>query len=115
MTVEARREVSQLAQGHRARNWWGSATHLHNLWLLSLVWADLPLETLRTHSTVAGSDTVTFPHRPAQGLYNAPNIGLLTLTGTKTCRTDVIFTGNHPALIGNYGRINISLLTDPHE
>ena len=34
MTVEARREVSQLAQGHIARNWWGSAIRLHNLWIL---------------------------------------------------------------------------------
>ena len=115
MTVEARREVSQLAQGHRARNWWGSAIRLHNLWILFLLWADLPLETLRTHSTMAGSGTVTFPHRPPQGLYTTPNIGLLTLTGTKMCRTDVIFTGNHSALIENHQRINISLLPNPHE
>ena len=115
MTVEAQREVSQLAQGHRARKWWGSAIRLHNLWLLSLVWADLPLETLRTHSTMDGSGIVTFPHRPAQGLYTTANIGLVMLTGTKTCRTDVIFTGNHSVLIGNRQRIDISLLTEPHE
>ena len=62
-----------------------------------------------------GSGIVTFPHRPAQGLYTTANIGLVMLTGTKTCRTDVIFTGNHSVLIGNRQRIDTSLLTEPHE
>lgn len=56
--------VSQLARGHAGSEEWGWAVCLHNLWLLSLGWADPCLQTTGTHSTVAGSGTVTVPTRP---------------------------------------------------